>query len=255
MSTSVQGYLEQEIAAGERSAKIGMIGLIVVAIILVCYFQWLRGTITEITEPGNIAALMMSEVKRNIPAAREATKDGLRQGAPQLVSSVVDTVLDKAIPSMRAAVDGLFRDYARELTTLGVESTGKVFEEIVKEHSDELRAKISIEPGMYTTENLVKDLEGLVKREFVTRLNSIPEETAGAKLRASLVALRNINARLRTLAQKSDTRTDELGRKLITTWWSMLQNLEPDKSAAEKMMEGRPMPKTPEAIEELRKGE
>ena len=245
MSDDLQKYLEQESADAERGFKIGVIALVVIAVVLVAYFQWLKSAVAEMTEPGNVAALITGEVRRNIPAATNALKKGLSESAPDVIEAVVDTVLMETVPALRSGAEALFRDYSRELTTLGVEASGKVFESVVKESKDELRAKMSSDPGMYTTSSLASDLQGFIDREMDKRLNSMPEESMGLKLNQSLVALRNINGRLRSMASgKGKTRKDELGRRLIATWWTMLSSLEPDKTAAEKMLDSRLKPLT-----------
>ncbi len=254
MKANAYDYLEEEIASAERGFKTGVIGLIVIALILIAYFQWLKARVTEMVEPGNVAALVTGEIRSNIPSVRDSLKTELKQRTPELVTFVADTVIHETVPMLRSAVEGLFKDYSQELVTLGVEATEKVFEELVRENKDSLRERISSAPGMYTTERLVDDLDAMFQRQFALRLNSVPEETVGFKLHQSLIALRNINARLREMASKrSLSRKDRLGKQLITTWWTLLQSLEPDKTAAEKILEGRKMPITPEAIEERKK--
>ncbi len=247
MSVDISDYLTAEIAAGEKSYRFGLIGLGIVALLLIVYFQWLSGQVKEITSPGNVAAVALTTVRSNIPSVRDSLKKNLKQSAPELVQFVSDTVLDKTVPMLRGVVEGLFREYSRELTHFGVEATAKVFEEIIKEQKDELRERISLAPGVYTTEQLISDLDGFIAREFVRRLNDSPTETTAFKLKQSAVALRNINARLQSMAKAApNTKKDALGRKLITTWWTLLQNIEPTETAAEKMLSARKIAKTPE---------
>jgi hypothetical protein len=256
MKANAYDYLEQEIASAERGFKTGAIALVVIAIILVVYFQWLKARVTEMTEPGNIAALVESELRRSIPDVRDSMKTSLKRSAPELIAFVADTVVGNTVPMLRAAVEKLFKDYSRELVLLGVEATEKIFEQLIKENKDALRLRISAAPGMFTTERLVDDLDAMIQRELATRLNTEPEETVGFKLNQSLVALRNINSRLQEMAsQRNLSRKDLLGKKLITTWWTLLQNLEPDKTAAEKMLDARMKPLSPESIEQRKKGD
>ena len=254
MNANAHDYLEAEIASAERGFKTGVIALIVIALILIVYFQWLKARVSEMIEPGNVAALVTGEVRTNIPKVRDSLKASLQKSTPELVTFVADTVIDETVPMLRSAVEGLFKDYSQELVVLGAEATEKVFEEIVRENKDALRERISSGPGMYTTERLVDDLDAMFQRQFALRLNTVPEETVGFKLNQSVIALRNINARLQEMANKSSlSRKDHLGKQLITTWWSLLQDLEPDKTAAEKVLEGRKMPITPDAIKERKK--
>ena len=245
MSENLQSYMEQEIASGERGFKTGIIVLIVVVVVLVAYFQWLKSAVADMLEPGNVAALVTNEVRRNIPTASNALKTSLSESAPDVIDAVVDAVLLNTVPTMRRTVEGMFQDYARELTTLGVEATEKIFEGIVKDQKDLLRERISSAPGLYTSEKIVADLQAFIDRELHKRLNTVPEETMQLKLNQSLIALRNINGRLQAMATgKAKSRKDELGRRLITTWWSVLSNLEPDRTAAEKMLDATKKPVT-----------
>ncbi len=254
MSDDLHNYLDQEVAAGERGYKTGIIVLVVIAVVLVAYFQWLKSAIAEMVEPGNIASLVTGEVRKNIPVASKALTKSLSEAAPDVIETVVDTVLENSVPTLRRAVEDMFKTYARELTLFGVEATAKIFETLIKDQKDMLRERKTAEPGVYTSERIVSDLQAYISREMGKRLNSVPEETIGTQLHQSLIALRNINGRLQTMASgKAKTRKDELGRRLITTWWSMLSDLEPDKTAAEKILDSRKMPVTSPAGKEEKK--
>jgi hypothetical protein len=255
MSDDLHNYMEQEIASAARGFKTGIIVLVVLVVVLIAYFQWLKSAVADMIEPGNVAALVTNELRRNIPTASNALKSGLTASAPDVIDAVVNTVLENAVPTMRRAIEDMFQDYARELTHFGVEATAKIFEGIVKDQKELLRERISSAPGLYTSEKIVADLQSYIDRELHKRLNTVPEETTQLKLNQSLVALRNINARLQTMATgKAKSRKDELGRRLITTWWSVLNDLEPDKTAAEKMLETTKMPVTaPKGKEEDKK--
>lgn len=252
MSNDLREYLEQEVAASERSFKIGVILLAVTAVILIAYFTWLKNRVAEMTKPDNVAELMLSEVRRNLPTAADALKKNLASSAPEITGMVVDTVVDRTVPMMRITAEKLFNQYSIELATIGVDGAQKVFEQIVIENKDKLKERADTAAGMYTSDNLMADLTRQINEEMGQRLNSLPQETLGFKLDQSVVALRNINHRLKELASsKNLDRKDQLGRQLISTWWTLLQQAETENTTAtEKMLEDRPKMKTREDFEE-----
>ena len=143
---------------------------------------------------------------------------------------------------MRKGVTALFREYSRELTRFGVESTGRIFEEIVVQNKDQIKLDAERAPGKFTTENYVAALDRIIQSELGKRLTETPTESAHMMLDRSLEALQNINSRLRQMARSRNlSRHDELGRRLITTWWTLLQKIEVEGSQSEKLIKRKLM--------------
>lgn len=237
--TNVSQYLEGELAEHQRSFKLGVVAMILVSILIVGYFQWLKGAVAEMIAPQNIATLMVSEVKRNLPTARDAMEQNLKKAAPEVITFIADSVMDEALPMVTQAARALFRDYSRELTNFGTLAASQVFEGIVTDHKVELaKSKETAEAGFYSPDKIAAGLNGLIEGELGRRMNDRPEESVGTKLDESLNALKNINRHLGELAhKKKTTREEDLGRKLITTWWTFLNQSEPQGDAAAQLLD------------------
>ena len=137
------------------------------------------------------------------------------------------------------AVTALLKDYSRELTGYGTLAVTQVFQEIVRDHRAALAAAATQgEVPLYSPNEIAGDLATLIEKELGKRLSEQPEETLSAKLEKSLVALKNINTELERMSNaKRTTREDDLGRKLITTWWTFLNRHENSDDAQTKMLD------------------
>jgi hypothetical protein len=233
-------YVQDEVTAAQKSFKLGLISMAIVAVLILGYFQWLKSAAAEILEPNNLAMVMVSEVRRNMPTARDALEKNLTAAAPAVVTFITEAVMDEAIPLMTDAVTALLKDYSRELTGYGTLAVVQIFQEIVRDHRDALaKAAEGGEVPMYSPNKIAADLSTLIEKELGKRISEVPEETLSAKLDNSLVALQNINTELERMAKrgKRDTRQDDLGRKLITTWWTFLNRHESSADAETKMLD------------------
>ncbi len=238
MSDQVTSYLQSETEGLRKGFKISLVVLVLIALVMVGYFEWLKGKTTEILAPANISNMLVGEVKRQLPTARDAMSQSLKTAAPDVIRFVIQTVMDEALPMVRDAASALFKEYSRELAGFGTLAAVQAFEQIVQMSQTELaKAKETAEPGFYTPDLITTKLTAQIKSEMARRMNDRPEETAGTKIRESLNALHNINDRLKAMAgQKSMSRKDELGKKLITTWWTFLNRADPVVSAEEAML-------------------
>ena len=232
-------YLEAEVEEARKSFKLGLISMTIVTVLILGYFQWLKSATAEILEPQNLANVMVSEVRRNMPAARDTLEKELSAAAPAVVTFITQAVMDEALPMVTDAVSALLKDYSRELTGYGTLAVTQVFQEIVRDHRDALeRASKQGEVPQYSPNEVARDLAALIEKELGKRISEQPEETLSAKLEQSLVALKNINSELERMSNaKRTTRQDELGKKLITTWWTFLNRHESSDDAQTKMLD------------------
>ena len=239
MSNEMSDYLEQEVAALDRSFKLGVGAMLVLTVVLIGYFQWLKGMVEEITTPESLSTVVVSEVKRNLPAARLSLEQNLTAAAPDVIGFIAEGVLDEALPLMTDSARALFRDYSRELAGYGRLAVLQSFEAIVKDHRAALaKAKATAEPGMYTPDVISQNLSKTLDAELGNRITDTPRESLANKLDDSVVALRNINRKLQSMSKQGKlTRKEELGRKLITTWWTFLNRSDGAGDAASRMMD------------------
>ena len=106
-------YLQRELAETRKSFRMGIWAMVVLSILILGYFQWLRSQLTEILRPENIAQTLVTEVRRSLPGARDSLKENLRKAAPEVVAFVTEQVTDEAIPMVRESAEAVFREYAR----------------------------------------------------------------------------------------------------------------------------------------------
>jgi hypothetical protein len=232
-------YLEAEVEEARKSFKLGLISMGIITVMIFGYFHWLKSAAEEILEPNNLANVMISEVRRNLPVARDTLEKELTAAAPAVVTFITQAVMDEALPMVTDAVTALLKDYSRELTGYGTLAVTQIFQEIVRDHRDALsRSADQGAVAQYSPNEIAADLATLIEKELGKRISEQPEETLSAKLEHSLTALKNINTELERLsnAQRA-SREDELGRKLITTWWTFLNRHDSGDDAQTKMLD------------------
>ena len=232
-------YLEAEVEEARKSFKLGLISMAIITVLILGYFHWLKSATAEILQPQNLANVMVSEVRRNMPAARDTLEKELTAAAPAVVTFITQAVMDEALPMVTEAVTALLKDYSRELTGYGTLAVTQVFQEIVRDHRDALaNAASQGEVPQYSPNKIAADLATLIEKELGKRISEQPEETLSAKLDQSLIALKNINTELERMSKgKRVTREDELGKKLITTWWTFLNRHDSSDDAQTKMLD------------------
>ena len=96
MSKETQDYLQKEVAELQRGFKFTIGALVLITVLLVGYFEWLKGMVSEIVEPKNLSTLAVSEVRRNLPAARIALETNLTGAAPEVVEFVAEPEVRQA---------------------------------------------------------------------------------------------------------------------------------------------------------------
>jgi hypothetical protein len=239
IQNDMKGYLHEELDELARSTRLMAIALVVLSALTIGYFEWMKGMTAEALKPASISTLVVSEVKRNIPTATQALQTNLTRAAPEVVAFIGTSILNEVLPMMTEAATALFRDYSRELTGFGTLAIVKMFGQIVKDHKVALaKAKDTAEPAFYERDRVVEGLNGFIEVELGRRMTESPEESLGTKLKESLNALNNINLRLQELAAKRKLdRKEELGKRLITTWWTFLNREQAHDSAREAIMD------------------
>ncbi len=244
MKDQLKSYVQAEIAKGQRQLRWGMVAFGAVMAILLFTFGAIRSQFTEVIAPSNLAEVAVSEVRRNLPAARDLVEKQLRAAAPAIVRYVADTSVEHAAPMLREGVEAIFDSYSRDLVAYSIKAGDRVFEKMIKQFRGDLadRVRTSV-PGRYTPDAIAHELDTAMKQSFEARLESEPKESMGFKLERSVAALHNINAKLKSMAaSKSPSRKEQLSKRLIATWWSVVSRSEVPENAVEGMMRGSRTP-------------
>lgn len=231
MTNDVKVYVHDDTQKIKKSFRYGMIARVLVVAFALGYLGFLNGQIDEILDEKNLAEVALAEGKRNLPKVATLLRENLTAAAPDIVEKGIDLVIDRSVPMIREQAEKMFGDYSRELAEYGTQQTVAVFREIVKEHKEAIQARKDTEPGWYTPDRVAQklsdDMESKLGMRLSSRWNDKPEETGAAKLDATYTALKNINFRLKRLADNKDpSRKEELGRRFISSWWSMMSRAE-----------------------------
>jgi hypothetical protein len=224
---NVESYLQTELATARRRLRLGMIALGIVSIFLLGYFGWIKSMVTDMLEPENVSEFVAGELRRNLPGASAALQTTLVEASPDLVRFVMQQVVDGVLPAITDGVSEQLSAYAQEAARVGSEGVLTAFTATIKECKAKLpaRAKPKIEA-------LEAHMIGCVHERYDAHLDAATESVLGGKLSASAQALDRLNAELKSLATRRNlSRQDEIGKQLVTTWWSFLDRNHPELSA------------------------
>lgn len=222
MSSEVDQYLKDELAKAQRSYRNTLIAMGAIVVVVFGYFQWLKSEVRTVLDPPVLAEFMVNEMRAGLPDASTALKENLRNNAPEMVRFVLHGVVDNVLPMVRDEFQRNLRDYSREVTTIGTAGVMTAFEEVVRTHKES-----AVRAGQADPNLIAAELSEHMKAELAKRVSTAEDggESLQEKLDHSVVALRRINDHLKTLARKRNlSREDEMGKRLITTWWTFLDN-------------------------------
>ena len=99
-ASSLEEFLENEIATIERSTRKTWIGGILFGLFLVGYLNFSLFMLHTFLDPKNAAILIVAQVEENAPAFLADTEQALRNKAPMLAEEVSVTFI-KSIPKVR----------------------------------------------------------------------------------------------------------------------------------------------------------
>ena len=238
MSTNeFENYLQSEVDAAKKSIVASSILFILLAGLVIGYFQWVKAEVEPFLEPDELAEFTVSEARRNLPAVVDSAGNALIQSLPMMIRDAMNSVMETTLPMLRKESAGWMREQARMIAGVGTGAVSTAFEEVLVAKKGDLLEASKSEPGQFVPGVRLDELSRLVEIEANRQYNTIPEETLGQKLDKGASALRNINTHLKELASKEDlSRKDVLGKRFISLWWSMLKQMDDEESATEKTM-------------------
>lgn len=226
-------YLQDELRKLEKRFQVLLVAMGIVLVVVVGYFQWIKSQTAELLQPDSLGEFMVNEVRRGLPDASESLKQAMRDQAPDVVRFVVQHVVDGVFPIIRAGVEDGMKEYSKQLTAYGADRAMEAFEEVVRTYKTELGQGTDADE-----DSLAMRLNDLIQVELEKKVVDESGESLQSKLDQSAVALRRINTKLQDLArQKNLTRQQELGKRLITTWWTFLERNRGDLPAGQLLME------------------
>jgi hypothetical protein len=217
--TEVTSYLQNELDKARRRLRVTLIAMGVVSVVMIGYFEWIKSLTDEILEPDNVADLVVNELRGNLPQAGQVLRDGLVSSAPDMVRFVMQQVVDSALPAITESLSAEVKRYSQEAARVGKEGVLSAFTTTLREcKASVAKRKKPMDEAAWT-----EHATACVRSDYEKQLDAAAADVLGGELTASAQTLNKLNTRLKSLAtRKQLTRQDELGKQLVTTWWTFL---------------------------------
>ena len=218
-------YLQTELDKMQRKLRIGGIAMLVVLVLMFAYFQWITRLTAEIFEPENIAEVATNELKKNLPGAADTLGTTLVSAAPYMVRFVLQQVMDGVLPAITQTVTEQLQALSGEAANIGSRGVTAAFTATINKCNAALPKPKKGKPDPVA---ISEQLDKCVQKTMPAELDAAATDILGDKLTASAAMIRQIDAKLKSLASKPNPdREDELGKQLVTTWWTFLEQNHP----------------------------
>ena len=233
MADAVTRHLQDEVAKARRTFRIALVAMAILLVAMIAYFQWLRSELRAVLEPSSVAEFMVNEVRRSMPGASTAVKDSLRERAPEFVRFAIQQAVDGMLPAVRTSFESSLAEGSQELVRTSSDHAMAAFQEALKSYEESPAGKRGGNAAA-VSDQLVAHLA----QELPKHLDNAPEGSVQHKLSQSAQALEQIDQRLKALASHhAPSEEDELGKRLITTWWTFLQRNSQDLAGGDLLDE------------------
>ena len=137
-----------------------------------------------------------------------------------MVRFVMHQVVDTVLPSVTDSIAAEVKRYSEEAAHVGREGVLTAFTATLKQCKASA-AKRSKKP--MDAAALADHTSDCLEAEYAKQLDASAAEILGGELTASADTLHKLNGKLKSLAStKKLSRQDELGKQLVTTWWTFL---------------------------------
>ena len=216
MADDVTNYLQNEFNKTQRTFRVGITIMGLLAVFMIGYFQWLKSQTQDLLEPTNISEFIVNETRRNLPHGAEALTNTIRESAPGVVRFVMQQVIDLVFPLLRDSLQTNFKEYSSALITVGHDTAMLAFQDALRDAQSGIKTPA-------TADAVATQASAFMTAQLGKHLNESSKDALGSKAAESADMLVEVNKRLKELSGKSKTREEELAKRLITTWWSFLQ--------------------------------
>jgi hypothetical protein len=214
--SDVTSYLQEQTRKAERTFRVAAISMGIMLVVVFGYFQWLKSELAEVLSPSSIAELVVNQARASLPEVAEALEANVRSEAPNIVRFALHQAVDHVLPLLGQVFGETLDEHAREVARIAGEDADAAFDSTLAQFSAE-RGKGARKPVTAT------QLGSFVAARFPGALDDVAASEILERLDAAGGTLKSIDARLGAMATRRDRdRTDELGRRLITTWWTFL---------------------------------
>lgn len=216
--SDVTNYLRNETAKAQRNLRVALVAMGVVLVAFIAYFEWLKKELASVLTPESVAELAVNEARRALPAMSEALKSNIRDEAPNVVRFVLQLAVDETLPLLGETFDTHLRDYSFDISEITTQHSQPALSAVLKRYAAEHKSgKNKARP--ISAAHLATVIEAQLQNELSTSSKPAMAE----KLAETSSTLKHINSELVAMAgTRKLNREDELGRRLITTWWTFL---------------------------------
>jgi hypothetical protein len=218
MADDVTNYLQNEFQRARRTFRVGVTVMGLLAVFLIGYFQWLKSQTEELLEPAAMSEFIVNETRRNLPHFTAALTSTIQESAPAVVRFVMQQVVDVVFPLLSDSFRTSFQEYSSALITVGRDTAMVAFQDSLRDLQAEVRKSNATSADAIATQ-----ASAFMTAQLPKRLEAASHEAIGSKAAESASMLVDVNRRLKDLSGKPKNREEELAKRLITTWWSFLQ--------------------------------
>ena len=225
--SDVTSYLQQQTQKAERTVRVASIAMGVLLVVVFAYFQWMKSALAEVLAPPSIADLVVNQARASLPEIGDALESNVRSEAPNIVRFALHQSVDHVLPLLGQMFEQTLADHGREVARIAAEDADSAFDAVLAQYEAE-RGKGAKKPVV------AAQLETFVAARYAAALDDAAASHITERLDAAGGTLKSIDARLAAMATagRGGSRQEELGRRLITTWWTFLDRGQPKGARA-----------------------
>jgi hypothetical protein len=231
----VETYVRDQTHKAERTFRVATIAMSLLLVVVFGYFQWIKSELAEVLAPESIAELVMNHARAALPEIGDALESNVRSEAPAIVRFALHQAVDHVLPLLGQMFEATLDEHGREVARIAAADAELAFDTVLVQYVAE-RGKGVKKPVTAT------QLSSVVSARYAAALDDTAGELITTRLAQAGGTLKGIDARLGALASRPiASREDQLGRRLIMTWWTFLDRGRPDgqPTLAEAERKGR----------------
>ena len=218
-------YLQEQTHKAERTVRVASIAMGVLLVVVFAYFQWLKSALAEVLAPASIAELVVNQARSSLPEIGDALESNVRSEAPNIVRFALHQSVDHVLPLLGQMFEQTLADHSREVAQIAAAGADMAFDAVLVQYAAE-RGKGAKKPVTGA------QLETFFAARYAAALDDAAAAHITERLDEAGGTLKSIDTRLAAMAAgHAGSRQDELGRRLITTWWTFLDRGQPKNHA------------------------
>jgi hypothetical protein len=216
-------YLQQELRSAQRTFRNAGIAMAVVLVVFVGYFQWLSSQLATVLTPASVAELIVNQARGALPEITTSLKTNLQEEAPSVVSYVMHQAVEQVLPLVAQSFQTNLDQYSHEVSAAASDHSLTAFAASIRAYKANTKIAKNENPTLFAAR-----LSAHVDADLGNQLDVVAKDNVKQRLDHTGETLKRINTELSMLAHQSRGDHDsEMGRRLITTWWTFLDRGRP----------------------------